>query len=187
MKTVKILLAVLVVSLYSFTTTSGKLKSTKNHIHFFSHTDMEDISADNYSSVSTLDKLTGEAVFSVPMQSFQFEKALMQKHFNSPDFLDTKAFPKAKFIAKINHIEQVDFTKDGTYTVTITGNMTIKATTKSITEKGSIIINDGKVSVHSKFNLVLADYGISFEKGKPASNIAKNVEVTIDADYDQEI
>jgi len=32
--------------------------------------------------VSTLDSKTGEMVFSVPIQSFEFEKSMMQKHFS---------------------------------------------------------------------------------------------------------
>lgn len=54
---------------------SEKLVSTKTHIKFFSSTPAEDIQAENTASVSTIDKNTGEVVFSVPMQGFQFEKS----------------------------------------------------------------------------------------------------------------
>lgn len=181
----KISFAVVAISamLFSFTLTNGKLISNKNHIHFYSHTDIEDIKADNFSSVGTIDKLTGDIVFSVPMQSFQFEKALMQKHFNGKDFLDTKQFPKAKLIAKINNLNEVNFTKDGVYPVTLSGDLSIKAKTNQVTEKGIITIKGGVVSVNSKFKIKLADYGIVFEKGKPSSNIAKEVEITVDAEF----
>ncbi len=58
----------------------------------------------NTTAVSTINPATGKIVFSVPMQGFEFEKALMQKHFNGEDFLDTKEFPKAKLTGKITNI-----------------------------------------------------------------------------------
>ena len=75
---------------FAFTTEETKLVNKTGHMHFYSHTDVEDITADNYKVVSTLNPSTGDVVVSVPMQAFEFEKALMQKHYNSPKFLDTK-------------------------------------------------------------------------------------------------
>ena len=67
----------------AFTPLNGKLVSKTGHISFFSHTAVEDITANNYKVVSTIDLSSGEVVFSVPMQSFEFEKAKMQQHYNS--------------------------------------------------------------------------------------------------------
>ncbi|HUX56404.1 MAG TPA: hypothetical protein VMV77_05490 [Bacteroidales bacterium] len=47
--------------------TPGKLVSSKTQIKFFSSTPAEDIQAANTTSVSTINKETGEVVFSVPM------------------------------------------------------------------------------------------------------------------------
>jgi polyisoprenoid-binding protein YceI len=159
--------------------TSGKLVSTKTHIKFFSTTPAENIEANNNTAVGTINKETGEVVFSVPMQGFEFEKALMQKHFNSDNFLDTQKFPKAKLIGKITNLDKIDFSKDGTYDANVQGDMTIKGITKPITEKGTVTVKGNTVEVQSKFNLTLGNYGISFVKGKPSTNIAKSVEVTI--------
>ncbi len=48
---------------------------------------------------------------------------------------------------------------------------------------GTVTVKGGKVSTYSKFNITLADYGITFVKGKPSSNIAKTLEVTIHSEY----
>jgi len=160
-----------------------KLVSQKSSISFFSHTIIEDIKSNNYKSVSTLDTSTGDLVFSVPMQSFEFEKALMQKHFNSSDFLDTKKEPKAKLVGKITNLSQINFKKDGTYNAEVSGELTIKGTTKSIREKVKIIVNGSEITLKSKFDIVLADYGIAFKKGKPSTNIAKTIETTVEAEY----
>lgn len=171
------------VVLSAFTTATGKLTSKKSHVTFYSHTDVEDIKAKNFKTVSTLEVETGAVVFSVPMQSFEFDIALMQKHFNSPKFLDTKQFPKAKFVGKITNLSSIHFDKDGVYPATIKGDMNIHGETKNVTEKGTITVKGSSVEMKSKFNLTLADYKIAFEKGKPASNIAKTVEIDLDIEY----
>ncbi|HEC41299.1 MAG TPA: YceI family protein [Bacteroides sp.] len=170
----------------AFSRTGDKLVSSKSHIKFYSHTAMEDIEANNYASVSTLNTKTGDVVFSVPMQGFEFENASMQKHFNQEKFLDTKDHPKGKLVAKIANFDDIDFSNDGVYEVIVEGNLTIKGTTKSLKEKGTVRVKDGIVSIESKFPITLADYGISFAKGKPSTNIAKTVEVTVIGEYTAE-
>jgi len=181
----KLVLLTVAVALFVSISATGqsKLVSSKSHIKFFSTTPAENIEANNTTSVSTINPATGEIVFSVPMQGFEFEKALMQKHFNSDKFLDTKTHPKAKLKGKIVNIDKVDFSKDGTYDAHVEGELTIKGVTKPVHEMGKITVKGGKVDANSKFNITLADYGIEFVKGKPSSNIAKTVEVTLQAEY----
>lgn len=167
----------------SFGQNTEKLVSQKTHIKFFSSTPAEDIEANNYATVSTINQETGDVVFSVSMQSFEFDKRLMQKHFNSDKFLDTQTHPKAKLTGKISNINEVDFSKDGSYDAIVEGELTIKGVTNPVKEKGTITVSGNKINAKSKFNVTLADYGIEFVKGKPASNIAETVEVTVNAEY----
>jgi len=160
-----------------------KLVSSKTHFKFFSSTPAEDIEANNYKTVGTIETSTGEVVFSVPMQSFEFKKSLMQQHFNGKKYLDTKTNPKAKLKGKIDNLSEVNFEQDGSYTVNISGDLTINGVTNTIAEEATILVEGGKVSLDSKFNITLADYEVAFEKGKPATNIAKVVEVTVKAVY----
>lgn len=176
-------LGIVAMTLFAFAPALNKLTSTKTHIKFFSTTAAENIEGHNYKSVSTIDPKTGDMVFSVPMQSFEFEKALMQKHYNSPKFLDTKQFPKSKLIAKITNLNEVNFEKDGTYTAHVKGTLELHGKTNSIHEKATITVKGTTIKVNSKFNITLADYDVAFEKGKPSRNIAKTVEVTVDAEY----
>jgi polyisoprenoid-binding protein YceI len=179
----KSILTLAAVITLAVTVSAQKLVTSKSHFKLYSHTVAEDIEANNYKAVGTLNTETGEVVFSVPMQSFEFEKALMQKHYNSPKFMDTKQFPKAKLKGKITNLADVNFKKDGTYNVTVKGDLTLHGETKTVEEKGTITVKAGKVSVSSKINIALADYKVAFEKGKPSTNIAKTVEVTIEAEY----
>ena len=175
--------AALFISAAGFGQSSSKLVSTKTQIKFFSSTPAEDIQAQNTASVSTIDKSTGEVVFSVPMQGFEFEKSLMQKHFNSDNFLNTQAFPDSKLKAKISNLESIDFGTDGSYPATVKGELTIKGKTNPISENGTITVKGNLVRVESTFDVTLADYGITFIKGKPSTNIARTVEITVQAEY----
>jgi polyisoprenoid-binding protein YceI len=188
MKTLMHLLVVPVamLALVAFRPVAGKLVTKAGHINFFSHTAVEDITANNYKVVSTIETSTGAVAFSVPMQSFEFEKALMQEHFNNKDFLNTKDFPKAKFEGQITNINAINFNHDGTHEVTISGNLTIKDVTRPLSEKGTLTVKGDVVNGKTKFKLVLADYGITFKKGKPSTNIGKEIEVTLNADYQSE-
>ncbi len=176
-----VLATIAVTALYG--ETPGKYISSKTYVKFFSTTPVEDIEANNYATVSTISPTSGEVVFSVPMQSFEFEKALMQKHYNSAKFLDTKTYPKSKLKAKIVNLDEVNFNKDGVYDAIVEGDMTIKGVTKKVKEKGTITIEGDKVVVFSKFNLTLSEYGVEFVKGKPSSNIAKTIEITVLSEY----
>ena len=185
MKTIKLLFFLLLIAgaANHVTTANGRLVSEKTHIRFFSSTPAEDIEANNYSATGTINTENGNVVFSVPMQGFEFDKRLMQRHFNQEGFLDTKEHPTARLVSRIVNLEDIDFSINGSYDAVIEGELTIKGVTNTIREKGTVSVNGGSVSAKSVFNVTLADYGIEFVKGKPASNIAKTVEVTVHAEY----
>jgi len=185
MKRISILTIISVVtfSLTAFNPIPEKRVSSKAHIKFFSTTPVEDIEANNYKIVSTIDPNSGEIVFSVPMQSFEFEKALMQKHFNQNGFLDTKNHPKAKFKGEITNLSDINWEEDGVYNANITGDLTIKGVTKTYNEEGTIVVSGNTLNINATFDVTLADHGIAFVKGKPSTNIAKTVEVTLTAEY----
>lgn len=175
--------AIIALVTISLTAVAQKQATTKTHFKFFSTTPAENIEANNYAAVGAIDPNNGDIVFSVPMQSFEFEKALMQEHFNSKKFLDTKTNPKAKLIGKIANLDKINFKKDGSYIAEVEGDLTINGVTNPVKEKATIIIKDGKIELKSKFNLTLADYKVAFKSGKPSTNIAKIVEVTVEANY----
>ncbi len=186
MKKVSIVIGslLLILSISAYGQGAEKFVSSKAHVKFFSHTALEDIEANNYTTVSTLNKESGKVVFSLPMQGFEFEISMMQKHFNSKKFLDTKSFPKAKMTGTITNIDEIDFSKDGKYPASINGELTIKGITNSINESGTVVVSGNSVEVQSTFNVTLADYDITFIEGKPATNVAKVVEVTVNAEYE---
>jgi len=185
MKKIIVSLAVvtLIVLTSAFSPIVGKLVSKTGHVNFFSHTAVEDITANNYKVLSTLDTETGALIYSIPMQSFEFEKSMMQKHFNSGKFLDTKQFPKSKFKGTISNLSDINFGADGTYTAKVSGDLTIHGVSKSLSQDATIMVAGGEVTVDVVMDITLADYKIAFKKGKPSTNIAKTVKATIKTVY----
>jgi len=165
--------------------TPGKYVSTKTHIKFFSTTPVEDIEAHNYATVSTIEPSSGKVIFSVPIQSFEFEKAMMQEHFNNEHFLESSVYPKSKLIATITNLEDIDFTKNGEYKAEIEGNMTIKDKTNPINATGTVKVNGQILTINSTFHITLADYGIAFDESEMVSTkVGKSVEITVIGEYE---
>jgi polyisoprenoid-binding protein YceI len=162
-----------------------RLVASDTHIRFFSTTPAEDIESNNFASTGTLNPETGEFAFSVPMQSFEFEKSLMQKHFNQKRFLHTSEYPISNLTAVVKNFDRVDLSQNGDYEVEVAGEMTIRGETNPFSESGTLTVKDGLIVANSIFFITLADYGITFSRGKPSSNIANKVEVTVIAEFER--
>ena len=65
----------------------------------------------------------------------------------------------------------------------VTGDLTINGVTNAINENVTFEVKGNEIILNSKLNITLADYKIAFERGKPSTNIAKTVEVTVIAKY----
>jgi len=155
---------------------------TKNgYIGFYSHTSMEEIKGDNNQVVGILDTSTGEMVFQALIKSFHFDRALMEEHFNE-NYMESDKFPKSVFKGKISNLSSVDFTKPGTYDVTVDGDLTIHDVTNKISAKGSIEVVNGGINASSKFKIVPEDYKITIP-GVVRDKIDKNLEVTVTMKY----
>ena len=63
-----------------------------------------------------------EIVFRIPMKGFQFEKPLMQEHFNE-NYMETEKFPHGTFKGKFK--DSLDVSIDTLYNISATGIMKI--------------------------------------------------------------
>ena len=155
---------------------------TKNgFISFYSHTPMEDIKGDNNQVVGVLDISTGEMVFQALIKSFHFDRALMEEHFNE-NYMESDKIPKSVFKGKITNLASVDFTKNGTYNVTVDGDLTIHDVTNKISTKGTIEVVSGGINANSKFNIVPEDYKIVIP-GVVRDKFDKSLAVTVTMKY----
>ncbi|NBC83447.1 MAG: YceI family protein [Bacteroidetes bacterium] len=157
---------------------------TKNgHIEFFSTTPVEDILATNDQVAALINTKTGEVSFVVLMRSFQFEKALMQEHFNEK-FVESHKYPKSTFEGKILNWKPEELTKDKELKVEVQGDLTLHGVTRSITESGTIKLLPGnKIHATSEFIAKPEDYDIKIPS-VVRDNIAKEIEVTVDVELE---
>lgn len=146
---------------------------------FFSSTPIEDIDAQSTTGASALNTQTNDIIFKINNTSFQFKKKLMQEHFNE-NYIESDKFPASDFKGKI--IEQIDFSKPGTYPVTVKGNLQIHGVTKTYTTKGSLVITADEVKATSTFNVKLADHAIKVPT-IVFKQIAETIQVKVTAVY----
>ena len=133
---------------------------TKNaKIEFFSVAPLEDIEGKNKTGSALLDSKTGSLQFSVLMQGFEFDKALMQEHFNE-NYVESDKFPKAEFKGSIINNAEINYSKAGTYNAKVKGTMTLHGITKDVETTATIKVNNDNLKAESVFNLLLSDYNI---------------------------
>ena len=181
----KVLLSILLFTCISNISLAQKIYTKNGHISFFSKTSMENIKADNNQVLSVLNIQTGDLQFSVIIKSFHFEKALMEEHFNE-NYLESDKYPKSTFKGIIADINKINFSADGNYPVTVSGDLTMHGVTNKVNAKGNIIIKAGKITGTSVFTVALADYKITVPKLVEA-NISKTIEITVNCLYDQKM
>lgn len=151
-------------------------------ITFFSETSVENIEANNNKVTSVLDATTGAIEFAALIKAFEFEKALMQEHFNE-NYMESNTFPKATFKGKLTGAAAADLKKAGTYPVTVTGDLTIHGVAKPVTTQGTITVDAaGAVKATSEFIVKPEDHGIAIP-GVVRKNIAETIKVTVRLDY----
>ncbi|HKK88821.1 MAG TPA: hypothetical protein VJ917_08220 [Saprospiraceae bacterium] len=97
--------------------TSGQLSAQKyftrsGDISFFSQTPMENIEAHNYKATCVIDTETSRIQWAVLIKAFQFEKALMQEHFNE-NYMESSKYPKSTFEGALPGLSDLDLSKDG--------------------------------------------------------------------------
>jgi polyisoprenoid-binding protein YceI len=152
-----------------------KYTTEKTFVSFFSDAAIEDITAENTKTAGVFNAATGDIAFSVPIKEYQFQKSLMQEHFNEK-YMETEKYPKSTFQGKVNGY---DANATGTQSVTSTGKLTIHGETKDVEIPGTIEKQGDKLIMKSKFIVKLEDYKITIPQ-LLWQNIAEQVEVTAD-------
>ena len=120
----------------------------------------ESIDAVNKSITCVLDTKTGSIQFGLLMKGFEFERALMQEHFNE-NYIESDKFPKADFKGVVINNTAVNYAKDGNYPIKVKGKLNIHGEVKEIETEGRLLVKDGKINAVAEFPVVLADFKIA--------------------------
>jgi len=152
------------------TTKTGTLKFEASTPNF------EPVAATN-NSTSAILKEDGSIVVLSLIKGFQFKKALMQEHFNSKKWVNSKKFPKAKFVGNLDGYNVKDVTETGKE-FKLSGKLTFHGVTNNVTTTAIVKKMDGVVYLETKFSVEVEDYNI-IVKSKLAKKIAKTVNVEV--------
>lgn len=172
----------------AFVITAGSLfaqkKTTSTATVSFDATTEKDAlpKAENKTGIASIDTKTGAVAFEVAVKNFAFSNPRIQDHFNGANWLNSDQFPKFSFTGTIEKVSKIKFTKNGTYTVKVNGNLTVKDISKPLTAEAVFTVADGKVKATTNFIIALADYNIT---GQPveAGKISRQPKVTVSAEF----
>ena len=135
--------------------------------------------AENKTAIAALDTKTGAVNFEAAVKNFAFSNPTIQEHFNGERWLNSDKFQTFVFKGKITDLSAVNFKKDGTYTVNVAGDMTVKGVTKPVTTPATLVVKGGVVTATAEFPLTLADYGVMADGNK----VAKEPKIKVQAEF----
>lgn len=105
------------------------------------------------------DDVTASSVaITIQMDSVQTEPERLLNHLKSEDFFDVEGHPTATF--RSTRVVERPGANGATHQVT--GNLTLRGETKSITFPATVAVGDDEVSARAEFVIQRADFGIVY-------------------------
>jgi len=147
-------------------------------VSFFSKTPMADIDANSKTCSGALNIHSKQLFATVKIKSFEFKRELMQEHFNE-NYMESDTYPDASFNGTITGDSSLNFTKDGTYSVTAKGKLTMHGVQVDRIIPLTVIVTGKQIIVHSEFMVHIADHKITIPT-LVTEQIAQDVKVTVD-------
>ncbi|HEY4628926.1 MAG TPA: YceI family protein [Flavobacterium sp.] len=155
----------------------GKMITDSGTINFEASVPFfEEVKAINEKTTCVLITKTGEITCLVYIKKFQFERSLMQEHFNK-NYLESDRYPKAIFKGIIEKFDLKNIDSN-TKEYQIKGKMTIHGKSKKITVYGTIKKVGEGIELISNFPLNTDDFGIKIPY-IVRSKISKKVNVFV--------
>jgi polyisoprenoid-binding protein YceI len=147
-------------------------------VSFDANSPLEKIEGKTNKGTVIIDAASGKLESAVLVKGFHFEKALMEEHFNE-NYMESGKYPKAVFVGSITNFNAVNLKKEGSYPVTVAGNLTMHGVTKPVEAKGNLTVKGGVITnAKAAFKVSMADFNI----GIPAAvrdKIAKEAKINI--------
>lgn len=117
----------------------------------------EPVEATSINTTVLFDVNTGEVAALIFVNSFQFEIALMQEHFNE-NYMNTAEFPKAYFEGNIENFDVNNLGEQSTYT--LVGTLTIKGEQQPFNSQVTLKKVNNSLHVNSSFALKAEDFNV---------------------------
>jgi hypothetical protein len=157
----------------------GQLYMTRTgFVGFYSKTPLEDIKAENNQGYAVIDPAKKNIAFSVLLKGFVFPKELMQEHFNE-NYVESDKYPKATFSGA--YAGDVNPGKDGVYTVTVKGNLSLHNVSKPLEMSATLTVKGGHILGNASFHVRPEDFNITIPS-IVRDKIEKDMLVTVKID-----
>ena len=159
-----------------------KKTSTSATVAFDASTAVDDLpKAENKTAIAAIDPAKNTVQFEAAIKNFAFSNPKIQEHFNQKSWLNSDEFPKATFSGVITNPSAVNFNKDGTYNVTVEGDLTIKGKTQKVKAPATIVVAGKTLKTNASFNIKLADFGV---EGQPitAGKVSAEPKISVSAE-----
>jgi len=177
----KYLIFLIAASLSTFTLKAQKFITKEGTIDIFSETSLFTIEAKNQKVASILDTSNGEIVVTTLVRSFKFKEALVEEHFNE-NYMESNQFPKAQFKGKIVNFNEINLAKDGSYDITIEGELSLHGVSLPLNTKGKLTVSGGKITGSTEFMVSLEKYKIRVEESYK-DRIKDEIKLTVNFNY----
>lgn len=158
-------------------TAQTKLFTKTGTVSFKSKTAIENIEAINNKVLSVWDLTSGNIEFSLLIKGFEFDRALMQEHFNE-NYMESDKYPKAIFKGIIENSKNILLSASNNYTVNVNGTLTLHGVTKQIIVPATIKVKNGEASAIASFSVSPQDYNIKIP-GLVADKINKQINIVM--------
>ena len=160
-----------------------KVMTKTGQASFFSTAPLEDIEAHNHQVVAILDLSKNEIAVKMLIKQFNFEKSLMQEHFNE-NYMESDKYPSASFVGKIVDAPEIELGVSKTYEVKVVGELEIHGVKKAIETTAELVVDGQDITGKTQFKVALADHEIEIPK-LVVKNIAEVVDVNIELNFKQ--
>lgn len=177
LKLIGLCMVVMIITAIPVHAQQGIYAVTSGEIHFNSNAPKELIEATSGGLKGVVDLQHKTFAFKIDIRSFAgFNSPLQREHFNE-NYMETPHYPEASFAGKI--IEDVDLSKDGTYTIRAKGKLNIHGLQQERIIRATVINKGGKMKLQSSFVVSLADHDIKiprvvYDKLAPDINVDVN-------------
>lgn len=175
--------AVLAIGLFTViaaTADSSIYKTRTGIIYISSDAPLEIIKASSDGLKGLIDAEKRTFAFTIKNSSIiGFNSPLQQEHFYE-NYIEAQKFPVSSFEGKI--IEQINFAKDGEYSVRAKGILNIHGVGKERIIKSSLRIKNGTMYVSSQFTILLSEHNITIPK-IVYQKIAEEITIKVDAEF----
>ncbi len=160
-----------------------KKTTTSAIINFDATTSLDKLpKAENKTVIASLDTKTGKIAFEATIKNFTFSNPRIQEHFNNAGWMDSDQFPTATFKGEVTNLSAVNFEKDGKYSTTVKGELTMHGITKPVEASGSITVSGKTINATADFSVKVADFGID-GPAIGAGKVSKDPKISVAAEF----